>query len=163
MDPAPTDADEADRAKRAVTRPRPGHADLAGNAQVRSRRCARHSRARIRARDDRARRRRRDLSQASLASSESSIGSHIVELGGIDRGRFPMSCPAIINAVADVSPASNARHARRSSRSSRASTKQKKRATRSAESAKSSVAGCPSDLALTFRGIESSMDASARR
>ncbi len=45
--------------RRRVTRPRPGHADLVGRAQVRSRRCPRHPRARQRPRDHRAGGRRR--------------------------------------------------------------------------------------------------------
>ncbi len=77
----PPDATGARRAP--FTRPRPGHADLVGRAQVRPRRHARHPRARERARNDRARGRRRPRASTARTRSTSRCVSHVSALGAL--------------------------------------------------------------------------------
>ena len=100
MDPAPREADPALR-KRAVTRPRPGHADLTGILKydrddardILERASARETTARVAAGAD---------CRRFLAEFGVRVGSHLVHLGGIDAAR-PADIPADINAAADES------------------------------------------------------------
>ncbi|HUQ21340.1 MAG TPA: chorismate synthase [Gemmatimonadaceae bacterium] len=100
MNPAPNDSDEAGR-KRAVTRPRPGHADLAGMLKY-DRSDARDILERASARETTARVAAGAICRKLLSEFGISIGSHIVELGGII-ALLPDELPPDINAVSDAS------------------------------------------------------------
>jgi chorismate synthase len=103
MDPAPRDADLAgDLRKRAVTRVRPGHADLTGLLKY-DRDDARDILERASARETTARVSAGAIARRFLSELGVSIGSHLVQLGGID-ARRPDSMPTDINRVADASP-----------------------------------------------------------
>jgi chorismate synthase len=106
-----TDADSARRPsptahrplrKRAVTRPRPGHADLTGLLKY-DRDDARDILERASARETTARVAAAAVCRRFLGEFEVQIGSHLVHLGGIDAVR-PDPMPADINAAADASP-----------------------------------------------------------
>ena len=71
MSPWPPEGEPAGKGTKPVTLPRPGHADLAGRAQVRARRRARRARAGERAPDGGRRRRRRGREGAARARSRS--------------------------------------------------------------------------------------------
>jgi chorismate synthase len=103
MDPAPRD-DEAGGAlrKRAVTRPRPGHADLTGILKY-DRDDARDILERASARETTARVAAAAVCKRFLAQFDVRIGSHLVHLGGVDAAR-PDPMPADINSAADRSP-----------------------------------------------------------
>lgn len=102
MDAAPdADSDRAQR-KRAVTRPRPGHADLAGMLKY-DRDDARDILERASARETTARVAAGAVCRKLLSELGVSIGSHLVELGGI-ASVAPGVLPENINAVADESP-----------------------------------------------------------
>jgi chorismate synthase len=101
MDPAPRDADPAPR-RRAVTRPRPGHADLTGLFKY-DRDDARDILERASARETTARVACGAICRKLLSEFGVTIGSHLVHLGGID-ARAPDPMPDDINAAADVSP-----------------------------------------------------------
>ncbi|HVZ79081.1 MAG TPA: chorismate synthase, partial [Gemmatimonadaceae bacterium] len=103
MDPAPR-VDEAPDAlrKRAVTRPRPGHADLTGLLKY-DRDDARDILERASARETTARVAASAVCRTLLAQFGVRIGSHLVHLGGIDAVR-PDPMPEDINAAADASP-----------------------------------------------------------
>ena len=88
--------------KRAVTRPRPGHADLTGLLKY-DRDDARDILERASARETTARVAAAAVCKRFLGEFEVRIGSHLVHLGGIDAGR-PDPMPADINAAADASP-----------------------------------------------------------
>src|SRR6478735_6324187 len=81
MDPAPREGDP-DR-KRAVTRPRPGHADLSGMLKY-DRGDARDILERASARETTARVAAGAICKRFLSELEVTIGSHLVHLGGID-------------------------------------------------------------------------------
>ena len=100
MDPAPREGDPDPR-KRAVTRPRPGHADLTGLLKY-DRQDARDILERASARETTARVAASAVCRKLLAEFGIAIGSHLVHLGGIDAER-PASMPRDINAVADES------------------------------------------------------------
>ncbi len=100
MDPAPREGDPA--RKRAVTRPRPGHADLSGMLKY-DRDDARDVLERASARETTARVAAGAVCRRFLREFGVSIGSHVVHLGGID-ARRPNTMPADLNAVADASP-----------------------------------------------------------
>lgn len=100
MDPAPREGDPA--RKRAVTRPRPGHADLSGMLKY-DRDDARDVLERASARETTARVAAGAICRRFLREFGVSIGSHVVHLGGID-ARRPNTMPADLNAVADASP-----------------------------------------------------------
>jgi len=87
---------------RAVTRPRPGHADLTGLLKY-DRDDARDILERASARETTARVAAAAVCKRYLAEFEVRIGSHLVHLGGIDAQR-PDPMPADINAAADASP-----------------------------------------------------------
>ena len=104
MDPAPDPPDEKGASpsrKRAVTRPRPGHADLAGMLKY-DRQDARDILERASARETTARVAAGAICRKLLGEFGIVIGSHIVQLGGID-ATLPDELPADINAVADES------------------------------------------------------------
>jgi chorismate synthase len=101
MDPAPREADPDPR-RRAVTRPRPGHADLTGLLKY-DRSDARDILERASARETTARVAAGAVCRAFLAQFDVRIGSHLVHLGGID-ARAPEPMPVDMNAAADGSP-----------------------------------------------------------
>ena len=102
MDPAPRDEDTAGDRKRAVHRPRPGHADLSGILKY-DRDDARDILERASARETTARVAAGAVARRLLAECGVTIGSHLVHLGGIDAQR-PAQMPADLNAAADASP-----------------------------------------------------------
>jgi chorismate synthase len=87
--------------KRAVTRPRPGHADLTGLLKY-DRDDARDILERASARETTARVAAAAVCRRFLSEFEVKIGSHLVHLGGIDAVR-PDPMPADINAASDAS------------------------------------------------------------
>ena len=90
--------------KRAVTRVRPGHADLSGLLKY-DRADARDILERASARETTARVAAAAICKRFLAEFGVSIGSHVVHLGGIDAARpNPMPDVADLNAAADASP-----------------------------------------------------------
>ena len=100
MDPAPRDGDPDPR-RRAVTRVRPGHADLTGLLKY-DREDARDVLERASARETTARVAAAAICRRFLMEFGVGIGSHVVHLGGIDALRQdPM--PDDINAAADNS------------------------------------------------------------
>lgn len=104
MDPAPRPEDHnADSLrKRAVTRPRPGHADLAGILKY-DRDDARDILERASARETTARVAAGAICRRLLAEFGVSIGSHLTHLGGID-AKAPTALPHPLNATSDQSP-----------------------------------------------------------
>jgi chorismate synthase len=101
MDPAPRAEDEGLR-RRAVTRPRPGHADLTGLLKY-DREDARDILERASARETTARVAAGAVCKRFLAEFGVRIGSHVVHLGGVDAVR-PDPFPEDVNAIADRSP-----------------------------------------------------------
>ena len=101
MDPAPRDGDPDPR-RRAVTRVRPGHADLTGILKY-DRDDARDILERASARETTARVAAGAICKRLLAELDVQIGSHLVHLGGIDV-TVPDPLPADINAMSDESP-----------------------------------------------------------
>ena len=101
MDPAPRADDPAGR-KRVVTRPRPGHADLAGMLKY-DRADARDILERASARETTARVAAGAVCRRLLADVGIRVASHVVHLGGIDAER-PESLPVDLNAAVDASP-----------------------------------------------------------
>ena len=101
MDPAPREGDAAGR-RRAVTRVRPGHADLTGILKY-DRDDARDILERASARETAARVAAGAICRRLLAEFGVAVGSHLVHLGGID-AQPPDPLPANINAAADASP-----------------------------------------------------------
>ena len=87
--------------KRAVTRPRPGHADLAGMLKY-DRADARDILERASARETTARVAAGAICRKLLAEIGVTIGSHIVELGGIVAA-IPDELPENLNEAADIS------------------------------------------------------------
>jgi chorismate synthase len=100
MDPAARQ-DEDGLRKRAVTRPRPGHADLTGLFKY-DRDDARDILERASARETTARVAAGAICKRLLATFDVRVGSHVVHLGGIDAER-PDPMPHDINAAADES------------------------------------------------------------
>lgn len=100
MDPAPRPEDPA--RKRAVTRVRPGHADLAGLLKY-DRADARDILERASARETTARVAVGAVCREFLARFGVRIGSHVVQLGEISAAK-PATLPDDINAAADASP-----------------------------------------------------------
>lgn len=101
MDPAPR-AGDPDPRRRAVTRPRPGHADLTGLVKY-DREDARDILERASARETTARVAAGAVCRRLLEEFGIRIGSHLVHLGGID-ARVPDVIPDELNAAADASP-----------------------------------------------------------
>ena len=100
MDPAPRESDPAPR-RRAVTRPRPGHADLSGMLKY-DRTDARALLERATARETTARVAAGAVCRRLLEELGVRIGSHLVHLGGIDAA-LPDELPEDLNAAADAS------------------------------------------------------------
>jgi len=100
MDPAPREGDPDPR-RRAVTRVRPGHADLTGLLKY-DRDDARDVLERASARETTARVAAAAICRRFLMEFGVSVGSHVVHLGGIDALR-PDPMPDDINAAADAS------------------------------------------------------------
>ena len=101
MDPAPREGDPDPR-RRAVTRVRPGHADLTGLLKY-DRDDARDILERASARETTARVAAGAICKRLLSELDVTIGSHLVHLGGIDVARCD-PLPDDINAIADESP-----------------------------------------------------------
>lgn len=102
MDPAPREDEAPDGLrKRAVTRPRPGHADLTGLLKY-DRDDARDILERASARETTARVAAAAVCRKLLAEFGVRIGSHVVHLGGVD-ARRPDPMPEDVNAAADAS------------------------------------------------------------
>ncbi len=102
MDPAPRDGDAEGARKRAVHRPRPGHADLSGLLKY-DRDDARDILERASARETTARVAAGAICRRLLAECGVRVGSHLVHLGGIDAVR-PADLPTDLNAASDASP-----------------------------------------------------------
>src|SRR4029450_2603002 len=100
MDPAPREGDPDPR-RRAVTRVRPGHADLTGLLKY-DRDDARDVLERASARETTARVAAAAICRKFLAEFDVRVGSHVAHLGGID-ARRPDPMPDDINAAADES------------------------------------------------------------
>jgi chorismate synthase len=100
MDPAPREGDPDPR-RRAVTRVRPGHADLTGLLKY-DRDDARDVLERASARETTARVAAAAICRRFLMDFGVRVGSHVVHLGGID-ARRPDPMPDDINAAADGS------------------------------------------------------------
>ncbi len=88
--------------RRQVTRPRPGHADLAGSLKY-DRRDARDILERASARETAARVACGAVSKLLLERFGMEIGSHVAELGGVV-ARVPTPLPRPLNPAADASP-----------------------------------------------------------
>ena len=102
MDPAPRDTDAAGSLRRrAVTRVRPGHADLTGILKY-DRDDARDILERASARETTARVAAGAVARRLLTELGVTIGSHLVHLGGVD-ATVPLPLPAALNAAADAS------------------------------------------------------------
>jgi chorismate synthase len=101
MDPAPRPEDATSARKRAVTRVRPGHADLTGLLKY-DREDARDILERASARETTARVAAGAICKRLLAEFGVRVGSHLVHLGGVDAQR-PAPMPEDINAAADTS------------------------------------------------------------
>jgi chorismate synthase len=101
MDPAPRPEDAASARKRAVTRVRPGHADLTGLLKY-DREDARDILERASARETTARVAAGAICKRLLTEFDVRVGSHVVHLGGVDAARA-MPMPADLNAAADAS------------------------------------------------------------
>jgi chorismate synthase len=102
MDPAPRAGDgEGTPRRRAVTRVRPGHADLTGILKY-DRDDARDILERASARETTARVAAGAVARTFLAQLGVTIGSHLVHLGGVD-ARRPDPLPPALNAAADES------------------------------------------------------------
>ena len=102
MDPAPGEPGDSTERRRAVTRPRPGHADLSGMLKY-DRDDARDILERASARETTARVAAGAICRKLLHELGISIGSHLVELGGVVAS-VPDELPHDLNAVADTSP-----------------------------------------------------------
>jgi chorismate synthase len=101
MDPAPQETDPELR-RRAVRRPRPGHADLTGLLKY-ARDDARDILERASARETTARVAAAAVCKRLLGEFGIRVGSHVVHLGGVD-ARRPDEMPADLAAAADASP-----------------------------------------------------------
>jgi chorismate synthase len=103
MDPAPRESDAGGAARRrAVTRVRPGHADLTGILKY-DRDDARDILERASARETTARVAAGAIARRLLEELGVTIGSHLVHLGGVDAAR-PAEMPVALNEAADASP-----------------------------------------------------------
>jgi chorismate synthase len=103
MDPAPREGEEAGALRRrAVTRVRPGHADLTGILKY-DRDDARDILERASARETTARVAAGAIARRLLAELGVAIGSHLVHLGGVDAVR-PDPMPERLNDASDASP-----------------------------------------------------------
>ena len=101
MDPAPQETDP-DLRRRAVRRPRPGHADLTGLLKY-ARDDARDILERASARETTARVAAAAVCKRLLGEFGARVGSHVVHLGGVD-ARRPERMPTDLASAADASP-----------------------------------------------------------
>lgn len=101
MDPAPQEGDPELR-RRAVRRPRPGHADLTGVLKY-ARDDARDILERASARETTARVAAAAVCKRLLDEFGIRVGSHVVHLGGVD-ARRPETFPSDLASAADASP-----------------------------------------------------------
>ena len=102
MDPAPRESDVGGAPRRrAVTRVRPGHADLTGLLKY-DRSDARDILERASARETTARVAAGAVARTLLGQLGVTIGSHLIHLGGVD-ARRPDPMPSPINPIADES------------------------------------------------------------
>ena len=101
MDPVPQDTDPELR-RRAVRRPRPGHADLTGLLKY-ARDDARDILERASARETTARVAAAAVCKRLLDEFGIRVGSHVIHLGGVD-ARRPEDFPSDLSAAADASP-----------------------------------------------------------
>jgi chorismate synthase len=102
MDPAPREGEEqGSLRRRAVTRVRPGHADLTGMLKY-DRDDARDILERASARETTARVAAGAIARRLLSELGVSIGSHLVHLGGVDAAR-PDPMPEALNEASDSS------------------------------------------------------------
>src|SRR6478735_5492445 len=101
MDPAPRETDADGPRRRAVTRVRPGHADLTGILKY-DRDDARDILERASARETTSRVAAGAIAKRFLEELGVTIGSHLVHLGGVDAVR-PAEMPADLNAASDES------------------------------------------------------------
>jgi chorismate synthase len=101
MDPAPQEGDPELR-RRAVRRPRPGHADLTGVLKY-ARDDARDILERASARETTARVAAAAVCKRLLDEFGIRVGSHVVHLGGVD-ARRPDTFPSDLASAADASP-----------------------------------------------------------
>jgi chorismate synthase len=102
MDPAPREGEEQGTLRRrAVTRVRPGHADLTGILKY-DREDARDILERASARETTARVAAGAIARRLLAELGVSLGSHLVHLGGVDAAR-PDPMPERLNEASDAS------------------------------------------------------------
>ncbi len=102
MDPAPREGDaEGTLRRRAVTRVRPGHADLTGILKY-DREDARDILERASARETTARVAAGAIARRLLEELGVTLGSHLVHLGGVDAVR-PEPMPAKLNEASDAS------------------------------------------------------------
>ena len=102
MDPAPSASSDSAERRRSVTRPRQGHADLSGMLKY-DRDDARDILERASARETTARVAAGAICRKLLRELGISIGSHLVELGGIVAAT-PDELPDDLNVAADTSP-----------------------------------------------------------
>jgi chorismate synthase len=103
MDPAPREGEtRGELRRRAVTRVRPGHADLTGILKY-DRDDARDILERASARETTARVAAGAIARTLLSELGVTIGSHLVHLGGVDT-TSPATMPNPLNAAADQSP-----------------------------------------------------------
>jgi chorismate synthase len=103
MDPAPREGEEEGALRRrAVTRVRPGHADLTGILKY-DRDDARDILERASARETTARVASGAIARRFLEELGVTIGSHLVHLGGVDAVR-PQPMPERLNEASDASP-----------------------------------------------------------
>ena len=102
MDPAPAESDQSGARRREVTRPRPGHADLSGMLKY-DREDARDILERASARETTARVAAGAICRKLLTELGITIGSHIVELGGVVASQVD-ALPGDINEASDRSP-----------------------------------------------------------
>jgi chorismate synthase len=144
--------------RRQVTRPRPGHADLAGAVKY-DRHDARDVLERASARETAARTACGAVARLLLADAGVEIGSHVVELGGVV-ARPPEPLPVPLNPAADATRAPCAASTRPpAARWSRAWTRPRPRATRWAAWWKSWCAAAPWAWARTPAGTAGWTDA----
>lgn len=102
MDPAPRPEDADGPRARAITRVRPGHADLVGLLKY-DRADARDILERASARETTARVAAGAVCKRLLSEIGVRVGSHVVHLGGVDAAA-PAAFPDDLNAAADASP-----------------------------------------------------------
>jgi chorismate synthase len=163
MNPAPVAPYEHDSVKtRPIEVPRPGHADYAGGLKYRTLDDMRNVLERASARETTMRVAAGSVARCLLEACDIHIGSHVVEIGGLQVDTSTRPPARQINEIADASEvrclSDEATEASR-----RALTRRAKPVIRSAAFLKSSSKACRSAWALTCTGIASWMGAWRRR